>query len=1395
MKKINLLIISSFVSLLSFSQRESIQQVSLKSPEVAAYERVGEIPVDTYTGVPKISIPIYTVKCGDLSLPISLDYHATAIKVDQEATWVGLNWNLIAGGVVSTQEPASRSGNYIDDWKHLFEKLTFYKFEPGDPDLIQYNKINGSHELNMQGLSGDNNFVCTYPSDNDISHELYVRTLKYGEGESKLYFANFMGYSFKMIYDKILQKNIIIGKDQKFNVDNFPNLIIAPNGVKYYFNEIENVIPQDPDNIAFIDRTPYPLRSVAYYLTKIESPNGKSILLHYKKYGTIIPIRTMTENSYFNHPGNVDNYVYRTLSNGLEIQNSYLYQIESDNSLVQFNVDSRIDIRGKGKKLENIEIYDKINNKLLKRFVFKYDYFQGNTVGGEYIYDYYKWMSVFFNDPSKLNYVYYNNDELYKRLQLLSMKEEAINEDGTKVSMPPYVFAYNSNSLPGKTSAARDYWGNYNGKENSGGIYYHRFITERTRTGEDETNKFPYGGMDYADNRFNPSTVDGWMLNSIKYPTGGYTYFAYEPHQFTNYIYFDTSMDANPTFTSKSVLATNINATIPTEYTTPKEFTTTSEMQVQLNIDIQNPLPYYWKSMMGANAQLFKYIYVNTPNGPVEIISGYKGWALTDSTELTGQTNKHWSEKIMLPPGKYKLMASLPSSIYQTTPYASFPGSRSIQISISKTNYNVSNGFGVRIKEISQTEGANTIVKNFNYIEEDGTSSGILMSPIKFARKKMLIYQNGEIQSINGSKISPPIPNLLNYWIQSSQNMISGGENKVGYNRVEVVNNGLKNSYRSNYGKIISKYWNKKNFTYDYYKPQEDPRNGNLIEQYVYNTSGNLQKEVKNTYTILNKEGHFVNLVVEDIYFGNEVDCNVLPGNEYERVCPYARTIAYIYPSTKYWIELTQRNEKLYTTNGEIVNTVNYTYNPANLAISMEEKISSNVNETQKKYFIYPQDYSVSNQEYPYTLINKNIINIPIEVVSSLKNQSGEFITNGIINNYDSNGNMVENKRLDIIDKLPIANFRFSNKSGNGILGSDATTNYSPFSNYITKATCQYTAKGNPVYIKEKDANSTVYLWGYNSQYPIAEIKNANYDDVENQVERIFSVANTETLSELSVPDELKLRDGSLQRALPNAFVTTYTYKPLIGIATVTDPREVTSFYEYDVFGDLKLVRDKSDNILSEYKYRYSNGQTDNPNIDATLLLDKASYLQGMGGIATLLDISGGSGIYSYDWYLKNSSGTIISSKTNTTSTTFGFTSTEIGELTIICVITDKNAGIIKNISINTLCSNSYSCALNMQSGFRKFTNNVSCNNTTTTINVGVVTSNAISPNTSYLLATLCPECSPSVTRTLSYSSGSTRTWSIKIEPNGNIFLNLLLGSQPLPSDSSINFGPLTFNK
>ncbi|MEC5143655.1 hypothetical protein [Chitinophaga sp. 212800010-3] len=79
----------------------SLSKVIPPSPEIASITRYGLYPVTMFNGLPGISIPIYNVNIRGFSLPISLDYHASGIKVDDLASWVGLGWNINAGGAIT----------------------------------------------------------------------------------------------------------------------------------------------------------------------------------------------------------------------------------------------------------------------------------------------------------------------------------------------------------------------------------------------------------------------------------------------------------------------------------------------------------------------------------------------------------------------------------------------------------------------------------------------------------------------------------------------------------------------------------------------------------------------------------------------------------------------------------------------------------------------------------------------------------------------------------------------------------------------------------------------------------------------------------------------------------------------------------------------------------------------------------------------------------------------------------------------------------------------------------------------------------------------------------------------------------------------------------------------
>ena len=80
-----------------------------------------------------------------------------------------------------------------------------------------------------------------------------------------------------------------------------------------------------------------------------------------------------------------------------------------------------------------------------------------------------------------------------------------------------------------------------------------------------------------------------------------------------------------------------------------------------------------------------------------------------------------------------------------------------------------------------------------------------------------------------------------------------------------------------------------------------------------------------------------------------------------------------------------------------------------------------------------------------------------------------------------------------------------------------------------------------------------------------------------------------ETIATKSDPAADMTTINNLRTQLPNALVTTYTYKPLVGVASMTDPRGVTTTYDYDTFNRLKMVKDNNSKPVEGYEYHYKN--------------------------------------------------------------------------------------------------------------------------------------------------------------------------------------------------------------
>lgn len=110
----------------------------------------------------------------------------------------------------------------------------------------------------------------------------------------------------------------------------------------------------------------------------------------------------------------------------------------------------------------------------------------------------------------------------------------------------------------------------------------------------------------------------------------------------------------------------------------------------------------------------------------------------------------------------------------------------------------------------------------------------------------------------------------------------------------------------------------------------------------------------------------------------------------------------------------------------------------------------------------------------------------------------------------------------------------------------------------------EYDRRGNPLEIEDTDGRKTVYLWGYNGYYPVAMVNGSDWNSVKNKVDT--SGLNDSDIMQIRkklVSFRLKCRD------VPNMFINTYEYKPLIGLDYIRDQSKRIFDYEYDGLGRL----------------------------------------------------------------------------------------------------------------------------------------------------------------------------------------------------------------------------------
>jgi YD repeat-containing protein len=211
----------------------------------------------------------------------------------------------------------------------------------------------------------------------------------------------------------------------------------------------------------------------------------------------------------------------------------------------------------------------------------------------------------------------------------------------------------------------------------------------------------------------------------------------------------------------------------------------------------------------------------------------------------------------------------------------------------------------------------------------------------------------------------------------------------------------------------------------------------------------------------------------------------------------------------------------------------------------------------------YPQDIG------PSSLISKNMLSTLIFNWTQINKPNGsKFVTDGSKRDYRYEGGIVlldKIHQLEIKEPLSLSSFNFSGDS------------------HLKERTAflKYSDKGRLKEFRENEGIINSIFWGYKNTRPVAQVVNASYDAAKLYVDEAY--LNRYDLSTSQIDSETQ----KLRTNLPNSFVTTFSYNPLIGITSQTDAKGMTTYYEYDNFRRLKHIKDQNGNIVKSYDYHY----------------------------------------------------------------------------------------------------------------------------------------------------------------------------------------------------------------
>jgi len=945
------------------------------SPEVELLKNDINSSSNGYTGNGSISIPITTISDNGITVPISITYNTSGIPVASEASWVGLGWNLNYGGVLTREVMGKDDFTFIDnsgvERDGFFSKILAngapFGFFP-DPDYIQSPlenipednsivKAYRIHDTNNphDGIDGQeyvlNDDVC-YRDTIDYMSDIYTFSFPSGSGKFIINnngeFIPLTNHNFKIEY-------ISISKSWK---------ITDGHGIQYYYGTNENS-KQKKYSQSFVfagqtEGTPYnisnpsglsPTENISlesWYLDRVVSPSGGEIDYTYERIQKGIKSIPNFSETLIKSLKNLSLITGSTQSTFQHVKEAILSRLTMDRiSITSINSslgeeitfetrgDERKDLVG-GNVLE--KVIKKVNGKLVKTAHFgNQNYFESEELAAEY-----SWPSLLSNYES-YNYIF--SDRIGEN-DFLRLKLDSLYFTGSdNSSLPPYIFKYNKETLPPKTSFLTDFWGYANGNKNGGTTNTSSFPKGVYMNYDAINDKCLHSHFNFADKSSSFDYAVASSLKRIKNPLGGIEKYGFELNEFEPKTINELYQMGDDEYDSID------------KYITGNDFLI-DPLLLDDDFDIYHDEQCHNIIRVDGTGYIGNQSFCQDYSGTLKLVNNQNGEEFTtnlwSTTNTDGTFEVSLSDKSNITQGNFSVyligngcvLGSNDGSYFDISILSQYIGDEQV----------ISKGAGLRIKTRSTDDSNGNILT-----ESRQYSSGKLFAIPSFLSGGFFLQQMGS--NFNDEHYN----SIVKIWSNSRVPLTNAiSENRVGYGTCDIIYSGQGVGYSTKL-----EYFNKKSVIDGFAEFSKlglyrfSPlKNGIVLKETTKNQGGLKVSETTNTYETDYHHFDWVwsTTILEDfVLFTSNLTTPPASG------CTNTNTFA---PEVLFakigfvpqWVKLDKSTKRTWGTDGSgpVELKTNYTYNNQNYSI--KSQLQGSIGLSKKTEYEYGNDVGFMNQ-------------------------------------------------------------------------------------------------------------------------------------------------------------------------------------------------------------------------------------------------------------------------------------------------------------------------------------------------------------------------------------------------------------------------------------------------